>query len=301
MDGIIYVLKPPKMTSHDVVSYFRRLFNIKKIGHTGTLDPDASGVLPICIGRGTKISQFLTSTTKKYRAELKLGITTDTQDASGKIISQKDVNVIFEQVEKIAKSFVGTIRQIPPMYSAIKINGKKLYELAREGQTIERKEREVQIYDLEIINYNESEKTILFDVECSKGTYIRTLCNDIGDTLGVGGHMSLLIRTFNAGVDIKDCLTLDQITQYYNNNQIDKFLVPLDEVFSEYSKLTLKDESQRWVQNGCVIYQKDVHQQFNFGIGDSLRIYDEKNKFLALYKAKKDDRCIFLEPEKMFL
>jgi len=173
MDGIINVYKPVGITSHDVVYKIRRITGIKKVGHTGTLDPDADGVLPICIGKGTKVADMLTFSDKRYTAVMRLGITTDTLDLSGKVLSENQVNVTKEQIETAVKSFIGDISQIPPMYSAVKIGGKKLYELARKGIVIERKPRNVTIYDIKILNIENNDITI--DVSCSKGTYIRTI------------------------------------------------------------------------------------------------------------------------------
>lgn len=299
MNGIINVYKPVKMTSHDVVSHFRKLFNIKKIGHTGTLDPDATGVLPICVGKATKIADYITNGRKKYRAELTLGISTDTQDASGNTIEEKEVNVTLEELNNTLQSFVGQISQIPPMYSAIKMNGKKLYQLAREGTVVERKPRDIEINNIEIVNYDGKSRAI-FDVDCSKGTYIRTLCNDIGEKLGCGGHMSSLMRTATGNYKVEDSFTLEKIDQLYAQNEIDQFLKPIDSIFEHYPKVIIKDESFRWIQNGAQIYLKDIVEGNNFENVDCIRVYNNCCEFLALYKVINEDRVMFV-PEIMFI
>ena len=189
MDGILNVYKEKGFTSHDVVAKLRGIFHQKKIGHTGTLDPDATGVLPVCLGKATKVCELLTDKDKTYHAIVQLGIVTDTQDTSGKILEEHEVEVTFEQIQKVASDFVGDLMQIPPMYSAIKVNGKKLYELARAGQEIKREPRKIQVFSLELGEYDEANHTFEMNVHCGKGTYIRTICHDIGQALGCGGAM----------------------------------------------------------------------------------------------------------------
>lgn len=296
MDGIINILKPPGMTSHDVVGFLRGVLKTKKIGHTGTLDPDAAGVLPICVGKATKVVDYLTDKRKRYRAELVLGTKTDTQDSSGKIISQKPVNVSKDQLNEAINTFIGKIKQIPPMYSAVKIGGKKLYELARKGIEIERAEREVEIYVIEPLNYDGNVAVI--DIECSKGTYIRTLCRDIGDKLGCGAHMGFLLRLQSGIFDISSSLTLDEVIQGVENGTTD-FIKPVDYIFNEIPKVTVKDESIKWVQNGAQIYLKDI-------LGDLsekpklVRVYDSTEEFLAIYKTVYDEN-VKLIADKMFI
>ena len=185
MDGILNVYKEKGFTSHDVVAKLRGIFHQKKIGHTGTLDPDATGVLPVCLGKATKVCELLTDKDKTYHAIVQLGIVTDTQDTSGKILEEHEVEVTFEQIQKVASDFVGDLMQIPPMYSAIKVNGKKLYELARAGQEIKREPRKIQVFSLELGEYDEANHTFEMNVHCGKGTYIRTICHDIGQALGL--------------------------------------------------------------------------------------------------------------------
>ena len=207
--GIINIYKEAGYTSHDVVAKLRGILGQKKIGHTGTLDPDATGVLPVCLGVGTKLCDMLTDEDKEYVAELYLGVTTDTQDMTGTVLSQEEVTIDEEQLKRIIYSFKGTYEQLPPMYSAIKVNGKKLYELAREGKTVERTRRSVRIEEIEILEINLP--LVKMRVVCSKGTYIRTLCDDIGKKAGCGGAMKSLERTRVGGFLIEDALKLDRI------------------------------------------------------------------------------------------
>ena len=209
MDGIINVYKEKGFTSHDVVAKLRGILRMKKIGHTGTLDPAAEGVLPVCLGKGTRLCDMLTDKTKTYRAVLLLGQETDTQDTTGVVQAEYPVHVTEEEVRKAIVSFLGDYMQIPPMYSALKVNGKKLYELARQGKEVERQARPVQILDIQIESIDLPRAT--FFVTCSKGTYIRTLCYDIGRKLGCGGCMESLLRTRVDRVELKDSLTLSQI------------------------------------------------------------------------------------------
>lgn len=252
------MLKPPKMTSHDVVSVVKKALNTKKVGHTGTLDPMAAGVLPICIGRATKIVDYLQNDHKKYRAELTLGATTDTEDAWGKILTQTEVNIDPEIIKEAVLSFVGEIDQTPPMYSALKVNGRKLYELAREGKVIERKSRKRTIFDIDIIQIKE--KTVLFDVTCSKGTYIRTLCCDIGEKLGVGGHMSFLLRLKSGRFDINETITIEDLKNMSKDELLAK-MTPIDTALSINKRVDINDRACELLKNGVKIdlmrYVKD--------------------------------------------
>ncbi len=227
MTGVVNINKPIGRSSHFAVAVIRRITKIKKVGHTGTLDPLATGVLPICIGReATKLSQLIMDSDKEYKAVLKLGISTTTQDSEGEITSQREVFASKEEIEKAIKSFVGEIEQIPPMYSAIKINGKKLYELARKGVEVERKSRVVTIKYINVLNIDMQEKEAEIVIGCTKGTYIRTLCNDIGEKLGCGGFMKSLIRTKCGGFDIENSITLEEFEELFNQGKAEKVIVP---------------------------------------------------------------------------
>lgn len=287
MDGIVNVNKPLGITSHDVVYRLRKILNTKKIGHTGTLDPEASGVLPMCIGKGTKMAEYLTAADKQYLARLQLGSFTDTQDATGEVLESFDVNVTEEQIRNVIEGFVGAITQIPPMYSAIKIDGKKLYELAREGKTVEREPRQVTISSIEIRNINLEENTVDMLVDCSKGTYIRTLCNDIGGALGCGGHMSALCRTKSGRFHIDSAYTLEQIEKMTVDEDFG-FMTPVSEALPEYKKIVLAERNAYRVRNGIKITVEGLSN------GEIYRVFDEKNEFLALAQ-QGEDRLIIIK------
>ena len=255
INGILNIYKEKGYTSHDVVARLRGIFGQKKIGHTGTLDPDAEGVLPVCLGRATKVCDLLTDKDKTYEAVLLLGKETDTQDITGTVLKECDPSEITEETaKKCIESFIGEYDQIPPMYSALKVNGKKLYELAREGKVVERKSRKVQIYDIRIKEMKLPR--IRMEVSCSKGTYIRTLCNDVGEVLGVGGCMESLIRTRVSAFQIKDAKTLEEIGALKQEGMLEEILVPIDEMFPLYPKITVKDDWKAFAKNGNPLDEK---------------------------------------------
>ena len=235
MDGVINVYKEKGFTSHDVVAIIRRLCKMKKVGHTGTLDPQAEGVLPICIGRATKISAAITDKEKSYRAELLLGKTTDTGDHTGKTLTTSNVNTTRGELDEAISPFIGGYEQIPPMYSALKINGKRLYQLAREGKTVERKPRFVNITSIDIVQVTEADGIIqkaILDVDCGKGTYIRSLCEDIGEKLGCGGCMGDLVRTKSGPFTVDAAFYLSQLEQMIKENRWD-FLISPEGILNE--------------------------------------------------------------------
>ncbi len=292
MDGIINVYKEQGFTSHDVVAKLRGILHIKKIGHTGTLDPDAVGVLPVCIGKATKLCGLITDWNKTYEAVMLLGVTTDTQDISGSELSRNDVNVDERQIVEAVSSFAGEYDQIPPMYSALKHNGKKLYELARDGIEVERKPRRVVIESIRIndINLSDSQKTVTFTVECSKGTYIRTLCYDIGKKLGCGACMMKLTRTRVGSFGIDDSFTLNQIAALVLKGEFDDKIVNIDSLF-RYESVIIKEEYNRLLYNGNrLLYEGDVSE------GERFRVYDSNNIFIGIYEVVDG----FLQPIKMF-
>lgn len=307
-DGVINVYKEPGFTSFDVVAKLKGILKQKKIGHTGTLDPDAEGVLVVCLGKATKLCEMLTDKDKSYVATILLGVTTDTEDISGKILSEKEVTVPEEIVKKTIQSFVGTYDQIPPMYSAIKVNGKKLYELARQGQVIERKPRKVSIYDIDILDCSLPQVT--FKVSCGKGTYIRSLCRDIGDRLGVGGVMEHLVRdcviSGNSGMtfDLKDALTLTQIEELVQKDSLGKMIFPIDAMFPDLHKLYVNETGEKKLQNGNFLVEKDFKktddstgEKFSFN-DDGYLVYDIHENFKAIYGY--DHRIKALKVDKMF-
>ena len=283
--GIINVYKEKGFTSHDVVAKLRGIVGQKKIGHTGTLDPDATGVLPVCLGKATKLCDLLTDKDKIYEAVMLLGKTTDTQDITGEILEERSTESLTEEkVREEIESFIGDYDQIPPMYSALKVNGKKLYELAREGKVVERKARPVKILDIRIIEMDLPR--VRMEVSCSKGTYIRTLCHDIGEKLGCGGCMESLIRTRVSAFQIKDAKTLAEIEALKQEGMLEKILVPIDEMFPSYPKITVKDDWKAFAKNGNPLELKMLKEADGQNEENQVRLYDEAGKFIAIYQWK---------------
>ena len=254
MDGIILINKQKNYTSHDVVNKVKKITK-SKVGHTGTLDPNATGVLPLLLGNATKISKYLINHDKEYKVLLQLGTKTDTADAEGKIIEEKDVNIDSlseENVKKVLSTFLVKQKQIPPMYSAIKVNGKKLYQYARQGQEVEIKPREIEIYEIKLINLDKKQKQISLVVSCSKGTYIRSLCEDIADRLGTVGFMKELNRTKVGEFNIKDCVTVEEFEEKYNKNDFSD-IITIEEIFKENPKIELDNLNIKQYLNGVKI------------------------------------------------
>ena len=254
MDGIILINKQKNYTSHDVVNKVKKITK-SKVGHTGTLDPNATGVLPLLLGNATKISKYLINHDKEYEVLLQLGTKTDTADAEGKIIEEKDVNIDSlseENVKKVLSTFLGKQKQMPPMYSAIKVNGKKLYQYARQGQEVEIKPREIEIYEIKLINLDKKQKQISLVVSCSKGTYIRSLCEDIADRLGTVGFMKELNRTKVGEFNIKDCVTIEEFEEKYNKNDFSD-IITIEKIFKENPKIELDNLNIKQYLNGVKI------------------------------------------------
>lgn len=279
LNGIVNVNKPLGITSHDVVYRLRKILNIKKIGHTGTLDPDASGVLPICIGRATKTADMLTASDKQYIAEVTTGAATDTLDASGTVTETSDITVTEEEIKNVLGEFIGDIKQIPPMYSAIKVDGKRLYTLARDGVEIEREPRDVHIEKIELLKFMPENNRFVIKVDCSKGTYIRSLCDDIGRRLGCLAHMSALERTRSGRFGIEDSYTIEEIAEMTENGDY-SFLTPIDEVFGEFPKLIISNRKARIMCNGTRISTQGTDE------GVTYRVYDEAGNFLTISRAE---------------
>ena len=295
--GVINIHKEKGFTSHDVVAKLRGIVGQKKIGHTGTLDPDATGVLPVCLGKATKLCDMLTDKNKTYETVMLLGKVTDTQDISGAILNESPTDRLDEEtVKETIQSFVGDYMQVPPMYSALKVNGKKLYELAREGVEIERKARPVTILGIEIKEMNLPR--VRMEVSCSKGTYIRTLCHDIGEKLGCGACMEELVRTKVSRFELADSMTLSQVQELKENGKLEEILVPIDEMFSDYEAITLKEEFMSFVYNGNTFLPKHVKQYVELADGKMVRVYDDKENFIAIYKFIKEKNIFKIE--KMF-
>ena len=274
MQGILIVNKPKGYTSQDVVSKTKKILNVKKAGHTGTLDPIATGFLPVLIGNYTKLSKYLIEHNKTYIAKIKLGEKRDTGDSEGKIIETKSIaedSLVEENIKKILEKFKGKQNQIPPMYSAIKVNGKKLYEYAREGKDIEVAPREIEIYNIELLNISKQELEIEFEVNCSKGTYIRVLCEDIADKLETVGYMKELTRIKVDKFKLEDALTFEELES--NKENIEKCLIKMEDVFSNLSKITLNKRKEELFLNGVML---------DFQYEDGLyNIYNTSNNYLG--------------------
>ncbi|AZB42982.1 tRNA pseudouridine(55) synthase TruB [Bacillus sp. FJAT-42376] len=285
MDGVLLVNKPAGMTSHDCVFKVRKLFKTRKVGHTGTLDPDVTGVLPICLGRATKIVEYLTASSKTYEAEVTLGFSTTTEDASGEVVEKAKVISKPEEktIDEILASFEGVIEQTPPMYSAVKINGKKLYEYARKGIEIERPSREIKIHSMERISEIEmrgEEAAFKFRVNCSKGTYVRTLAVMIGEKLGIPAHMSHLVRTSSGSFSLENCLSFEEIEQKLAEDSLQ--LITIAEALNHLPKWEINDTLAEKVKNGAVLPVPEEFQEL--GLDARVAVYNEQGECLAIYQ-----------------
>ncbi len=294
--GVILVNKHKGVTSHDIVFKIRKLYGTKKVGHTGTLDPLATGVLPVLIGRGAKAAEYLLSENKGYKAEIKLGITTDTEDITGKILTKSDTLPTKEQFFEAVNHFIGEIEQVPPMYSALKVDGKKLVDLAREGIVIERQARKITIYSIKAECINEKEGIYTLDVDCSKGTYIRTLCADIGAYLGCGAVMSELNRTKSGNFVLDYAHTIAQIEEMSMEERL-SLVKPVEELFLEAPSVILPDFYAKLCRSGCEIYQKKIKTSYD--AGTFVRICD-KDGFFALGQVNDYDEGTAIKAIKLF-
>ncbi|MFE4709662.1 tRNA pseudouridine(55) synthase TruB [Paenibacillus sp. NPDC056722] len=298
LTGVLAVYKPAGFTSHDVVAKARRILGMKRIGHTGTLDPQVTGVLPLCLGRATRVVEYIQELPKEYVATLRLGMASDTEDLTGTVTETVDeVNVTDEEIAAVLNSFHGVISQVPPMYSAVKVDGKRLYELAREGKTVERKSREVEIYEIELLNVtrNGNYPDITFRARCSKGTYIRTLCVDIGRALGVPGVMVKLERTMSAGITAEHCLTLEEIADHKEAGTLESHLIAADEAIAHLPQHKVMDEKKKAALQGQRLSLRFVAPEVETD-GD-FRLYDLQGEFLGIYKL---DETGAIAPVKVF-
>ncbi|MET3697939.1 tRNA pseudouridine synthase B [Bacillus oleivorans] len=301
MDGVLPLYKPKGVTSHDCVNRLRKIFQTKKVGHTGTLDPDVTGVLPICIGGATRISEYLLNSPKGYEGEVTLGMATTTEDASGEVVQETNISSITrEEIEKAMNQLTGTFIQVPPMYSAVKVNGKKLYEYAREGKEVERPKREITVFKWTL----ESDQEVFegpypsfrFSVQCSKGTYVRTLAVMIGEVLGVPAFMSDLKRTKSSIFTLADCKTFEELEAAKERNELAALLVPISVALSDLPKFVIHDTLASKVQNGMVL-EKEL---LSFYKGEeSFLFVDESGKALAIYRVH-PNKSNLLKPEKVF-
>ncbi|HKL80234.1 MAG TPA: tRNA pseudouridine(55) synthase TruB [Mobilitalea sp.] len=328
VNGIINIYKEKGYTSHDVVAKMRGILKMKKIGHTGTLDPEAEGVLPVCMGKATKLVDLITDKAKTYEAVLKLGIVTDTQDLTGQILRTSEVTVGLSEITEVILSYIGEYDQLPPMYSAIKVNGQRLYELARQGKEIERNRRRVIIKDIRILDYSACDHEVRVSVDCGKGTYIRTLLHDIGETLGCGGAMKSLIRTRVGNFRLEEALKLAEVEELVRSEQISAHIIPVEAIFHNYQKITVDKEYDKLLHNGNPFRRehiKESSQKFlpdtiqrncaettSIGIeGNSpntiqgysaktlVRVYDSEDEFMGIYRFDYGEDSY--RPVKMFL
>lgn len=294
--GVLIVNKPEGITSHDVVGKIRKLYGTRKVGHTGTLDPLATGVLVILLGRAAKAAEYLVADRKTYKARLTLGITTDTEDITGKVLSESSDIPTFEQLKAACNKFLGKIKQIPPMYSALKVDGKKLYDLAREGIEIERQARDIEIFQLECAPTHKANEYELL-VECSSGTYIRTLCADIGAALGCGGVMSALHRVVAGGFSIENSHTLDELEVLDMDARYD-LLAPTESLFEDCPVVNLPAFYEKLCRSGCEIYQNKIKTDLE--IGTRVRICTHSGEFFALGEVREYENGTAIKAIKTF-
>ena len=296
MDGVLNVRKTAGPTSHDIVNEVRRIFGLKKVGHAGTLDPMATGVLVVCMGKATRIVEYLVGVPKEYRAKMILGASTDTQDSTGVIISESDASsVTRSMLEDAVKAFVGDIEQIPPMVSALKHQGKPLYKLARQGITIERSARKINIYSIEVLNFTPGQKAeaeIL--VNCSSGTYIRTLCADIGEKLGCDAHMSMLDRTRVGRFTIEESSSIEQLYQMKSEGRLNTALVSIGDALDDMPSITLSNEDIMNVLHGLPVKTTTLTET-----DDTVRMLSPEGQLIALGTVAAKDCEIIIKPRKV--
>lgn len=288
LEGILLVDKPHGFTSFDVIAKLRGMTKTRRIGHAGTLDPMATGVLPVFFGRAAKAVDLLPNHDKKYIASMKLGIETDTQDITGKILSEKEPHVTAADFVKTMNGFKGELEQLPPMYSAVRVNGRRLYDIARSGGEVERKARKITVYSIELLEFDEQAGSYTIEVTCSRGTYIRTICHDIGIKLGCGAAMTALKRTTACGFELKDCYTLNQIQELAQTGALEEKLFPVDSVFRGLDRLILDEKQAKHFQNGLAMGLS----QFEDLTGHELAVYDESSRFLGLARADTETRTL---------
>jgi len=306
LEGVLPVRKPAGWTSHDVVAKARRILGVKRIGHTGTLDPQVTGVLPLCVGRATRFVEYLQEQPKEYEAELVIGIATDTEDLTGDVVERTErVELDERAVRDAIASFVGEIEQVPPMYSAVKVDGKRLYEMAREGKEVERKPRKVTIYRIDLLDLNLKDDqlglpVIRFRASCSKGTYIRTLCVDIGRRLGYPAAMKSLIRTRTGSFGLDDCYTLEEIASLKESGALEGKLTQADKAASHLPEAELSDEQAKAALQGRVVRARDrlAASLADASDGAIVRAYGQDGRFIGLLQWKKNGHL--LGPHKIF-
>lgn len=302
MNGLLIVNKPKGMTSHQVVGRVRRILGIKKIGHTGTLDPQVDGVLPLCIGNATRIAEYMLDHNKGYAGEVTFGFSTDTQDAYGEVVERvESVRLTEEQIRNAFSHFLGEITQIPPAFSALKVDGKRAYDLARKGEKVELAPRKVMIFSLEIqqMQLQHPYPRVRFSVECSKGTYIRTLCHDIGQTLGIPAHMSALTRTKSGPFGLDDAYTLEQIEQFHAEERMAQILLSASVAVPQFPVYAVNEQQMHRVMNGMqMTFSLNDH---NLAQDSKIRVEDGNGQLLAIYRVMQiAGQSVHCKPEKVF-
>lgn len=313
MNGILNVLKPPGMTSHDVVSFLRRLSGIKKIGHTGTLDPSAAGVLPLCIGKGTRVVPYLQDADKAYRAEMLLGVATDTQDAGGNTTSiHLDFEIPLSQLHETMARFEGLIDQMPPMTSAVRVGGRRLYELAHKGIEVDRPTRQVEIYQIQILDVKPVHNAVctfgsrvLFDVLCSKGTYIRTLCADIGAALGCGAHCSFLLRTRSGPFDLLESVTLEELARAASERRLPEYLLPIETGLRHLPRIDVEQENALALAVGKTVLLPEPpakgRLRETIEAGDLVCVHDAADRLICVAQVENPPAGHLLQPVRVFV
>ena len=294
--GVLAVHKGEGMTSHDVVNKVRRLYNTKRVGHAGTLDPLATGVLVVLVGRAAKACEYISSDRKTYRATLRLGLTTDTEDITGEVLTKSENIPDSEAVRAVCREFVGNIKQIPPMYSALKVGGQKLYDLARQGVTVEREARDITVFSLDCTATDLPTDYVL-TVTCSGGTYIRTLCADIGAKLGCGGVMATLERAEACGIALEECKALEEI-ENMSEGERQALLLPTERLFDDLDAVKLPAFFEKLFRDGCPIYQKKI--KTNRPVGARVKICSENGKFFALGEVVEREQGSAIKSVKIF-
>ncbi len=287
MNGIICVNKPQDFTSFDVIAKLRGILRIKRLGHGGTLDPMATGVLPVFVGTATKACDIMPDNSKSYLASFRLGQTSDTQDITGEILSSSDMTVGYDVLNDVLPCFRGKIMQLPPMYSAVQVNGQRLYDLARQGIEVERTPREIEISSLSLVDYDEEKREGVLEIGCSKGTYIRTIINDIGEKLGCGGIMTSLVRTSSGGFTLNDCFTFDEIQNARDEERLEELILPIERVFEKLPKIRLGEAQSRMYRNGVKLdleRVRDVRDE-----ADTYAVYAHEVGFIGTAVADREN------------
>lgn len=307
-EGVLPLLKPAGMTSHQAVAWVRRNLGIRRAGHTGTLDPEVTGVLPICMGRATRIVEYLQELPKAYRVQMLLGISTDTEDATGQVVEQvpyvEDIGK--EQLLRVLQSFEGPYSQVPPMYSAVKVEGKRLYQLARAGVEVSRRPRQVHIYQLVLEeSYREGPHWVIgFSVHCSKGTYVRTLCTDIGRKLGYPAHMRRLVRTQSGSIRLEDCVSQQEVLSALEEGRIAELVIPLDQALDHFPAVAVPEPDAMALVHGRPAVLQEVPETVHARLREEgqtcIRAYSETGRFLAVCTATRTGQGLRIKPEKVF-